>query len=35
LHVFSRTGIRMNDAPFLWMLIAALAISACIVVVGW
>jgi len=25
----------MNDAPFLWMLIAALAISACIVVVGW
>jgi hypothetical protein len=26
---------RMRDAPFLWMLIAALAISAVIVVVGW
>jgi len=25
----------MNDPPFLWMLIAALAVFACVVVVAW
>jgi len=25
----------MNDPPFLWMLILVLAISACVIVIGW